>query len=65
MKKPTLEERLIGKVGIAKTPISPTKPGVVYVEGETWTAYSSEEIKEGEKVVVEKVSGLTLYVKKT
>ena len=65
MKKPTLEERLVGKVGIAKTPISPTKPGVVYVEGETWTAYSSEEIREGEKVVVEKVSGLTLYVKKT
>jgi len=60
----TLEERLLGKIGYAKTEIAPGKLGVVAIESEEWSAISSEEIKRGERIVVEKVEGLTLIVKK-
>ncbi len=55
-------EALIGKVGLAKTNISPE--GKVFIHGEIWDAQSREKIRKGEKVVVEKVEGLTLQVKK-
>jgi len=55
---------LIGKKGVAKTKITPSKPGVVLVMSDYWTAYSDEEIEEGEEIVVTKVEGLKVYVKK-
>jgi len=61
---PTLEEKLSGKIGYAKTEISPNKPGVVIVENEEWSAISSEKIEKGERIVVEKVEGLTLIIRK-
>jgi len=64
LKKPSLEERLVGKVGVAKTEIAPNVPGVVHVDGEDWTAYSDEKINRGERVVVVAVKGLTLSVTK-
>jgi len=64
-KYPKFEEKLIGKVGIAKTPIRPNQPGVVYVNKEDWSAFSVEGIiTPGEKVVVVEVKGLKLYVRK-
>jgi len=57
--------RLLGMTGLAKTPISPGKPGVVLVAADTWTAYSDEEIQAGERVTVRRVEGLRLYVSKT
>lgn len=59
---PTLENKLIGKVGYAKTDIRPGSTGVAYVEGEDWSAYSDKEVKKGEKIIVKKVEGLRLYV---
>jgi len=56
--------QLIGKRGIAKTDISPSKPGIVHVLSDYWTAYSNEEIKEGESIIVVRVEGLKVYVKK-
>jgi membrane-bound serine protease (ClpP class) len=56
--------QLIGAVGVAKTPISPGKPGVVYAAGEEWTAEADEEIPQGAKVIITAIEGLTLKVKK-
>lgn len=64
MKPVSIEDRLLGKVGYAKTPISPGKVGVVNVESEDWSAVSDEEIKAGEKVRVVGVEGLTLRVER-
>ncbi len=62
LERPTLEKKLVGKTGVAKTDIGPSTPGVVYVEGEDWTAYSDEKIEKGCKVVVKAVRGITLIV---
>jgi len=56
--------QLIGKRGIVKSKIEPNKPGVVLVMSDYWTAYSDEVIEEGEEVIVIKVEGLKVYVKK-
>ena len=65
MKKRRIGERVMGQEGIAKTDIEPTKPGVVYVAGEDWTAISTNgKIKAGEKVIVVEMKGLILKVKR-
>lgn len=56
------EKGLIGSTGLAKTNISPK--GKVFVHGEIWDAQSGEAIKKGEQVVIERVEGLKLIVKK-
>lgn len=57
------KEGMIGERGVAKTRLSPT--GTVLVHGELWRAVSlTGEIKEGERVEVVEVDGLTLKVKK-
>ncbi|MEZ0345165.1 MAG: NfeD family protein [Infirmifilum sp.] len=64
LKATSLEERLVGKRGQAKTEIKPGKRGVVIVESEEWTAESDEEIHAGENIVVVEVKGLILRVGK-
>jgi len=65
LKSKTLREKLIDEVGICKTRLTRETPGVVYVLGEDWTAYSTDEaIEPGTKVRVVEVKGLTLYVTK-
>ncbi|RLG89516.1 MAG: hypothetical protein DRO15_00140 [Thermoprotei archaeon] len=65
MKKPKIEERIVGQEGVAKTDIEPTKPGVAYVAGEDWTALSiDEKIRAGEKVIVVEMKGLVLKEKR-
>jgi len=65
IKRKSLEETLIGAIGYAKTDIKETEPGVVYVAGEDWTAYStSGDIPRGCKVRVTRVEGLKLYVER-
>jgi len=58
----TGEKGLTGEVGVARTDI--LKKGKVFIHGELWNARSQEAIKKGEEVVVEKVKGLILTVKK-
>jgi membrane-bound serine protease (ClpP class) len=59
----TGKEGLVGKVALAHTVLDPT--GMVYVEGELWTASSEAgRIETGEEVVVTKVEGLKLRVTK-
>ncbi len=56
-------EEMVGKVATAQTVINPT--GKVLAEGELWTAISEENrIKPGEEVIITKVQGLKLRVKK-
>lgn len=59
----TGKEGLVGKVALAHTVLDPT--GMVYVEGELWTATSEAgKIEVGEEVVVTKIEGLKLRVTK-
>lgn len=63
-RRPTTgEEGIIGKIGYAKSEIAPE--GMVYVEGEYWSAQSEEEvIKKGEKIKVVNIQGQLLKIKK-
>lgn len=63
--KKTLDiESLIGKTGYAKTDITPDLKGIVYVEGEEWSAKTEEDfIATGDRVEVINVEGLTLIVR--
>jgi membrane-bound serine protease (ClpP class) len=65
IKRKSREEILEGAVGYAKTDVKETEPGVVYVAGEDWTAYSVKgTIPQGSRVRVVRVNGLKLYVEK-
>jgi membrane-bound serine protease (ClpP class) len=52
---------LVGVEGVAATDCRPQ--GSVRVQGELWGAVCPEGVSEGEPVVVESVSGLTLRVR--
>ncbi len=56
-------EDLVGKTAEVKIALEPK--GVVFVEGERWTAISEEgRVGPEEEVIVTRVSGLKLYVTK-
>lgn len=56
------QELLIGKSGVAKTALDPE--GMVFLEGELWTARSHSPLNAGDEVVVTHVDGNKLSVKK-
>ena len=59
----TGKEGLMGSVAVAHTELDPT--GMVFVEGELWTAKTDgDRIEPGEEVVIVKVDGLKLRVTK-
>lgn len=65
MKRYRPEELIVGRIGVAKTDVDETAPGVVYVAGEEWTAYSvSGRIPAGSKVEVVSMEGLILRVRR-
>ena len=56
-------EDLIGKSAEVKIALEPK--GVVFIQGERWTAVSEKgRVEPGEEVIVTKVDGLKLYVTK-
>ena len=56
-------EDLVGKTAEVKIALEPK--GIVFVEGERWTAISEKgRAKPGEEVIITKVDGLKLYVTK-
>ena len=55
-------EGLVGKTGVVKKELSPE--GRIFVHGELWNAVCDEPIAEGEAVVIEKVEGLKVRVRK-
>ena len=61
--KATGAEGMIGKLAIAKTPLTPE--GKVLAEGELWTAMAEgDRIARGEEVIISKVEGLRLWVRR-
>lgn len=59
----TGKEELIGKIARVREKLDPE--GTVFYQGDLWNAISeSGTIEAGEDVIIEKVDGLTLYVKK-
>ena len=61
--KATGAEGMIGKLAIAKTPLTPE--GKVLAEGELWTARTEgDRIARGEEVIISKVEGLKLWVRR-
>jgi len=56
-------EELVGKTAEVKIALEPK--GVVFIQGERWTAISdSGQVKPGEEVIITKVDGLKLWVTK-
>lgn len=62
--EPTNVDRVIGKKGFVVKTITPKTNGQVKVLGSIWTACSDETIEEGCDVLVEKIDGVKLIVKK-
>lgn len=63
-KKPTTgKEGMIGEQGVVISIIN--NEGKVFVHGEIWQAESDEMLHKGEKVIVQKVEGLKLRVKRS
>jgi len=58
------KEALIGKEATVLTNIKANKKGMVFVNGERWTAKAQQPIAKGEEVIITKVTGLMLQVKK-
>ena len=59
---PTNADMLIGKTCTVIQPVTPQQKGRVMVDGQSWMAASTVSLKEGQQVVVEKISGVTLTV---
>ena len=56
-------EELIGKTAVAKTALTPT--GMVFFEGELWTATSQTgRVEAGDEVTITRVDGIKLFVAK-
>ena len=56
-------EEMIGRIAEVETALDPK--GVVFVEGERWTASSDKDrVEPGEEVIITRVDGLKLYVTK-
>ncbi|MEK7353614.1 MAG: NfeD family protein [Chloroflexota bacterium] len=56
-------EELIGRTAEVKVELTPK--GMVFIDDERWTAISeSGQIEPGEEVVITRIDGLVLYVKK-
>lgn len=51
---------MVGEIGLAQTPLSPS--GKVFVHGEVWDATSSADVDAGQSVIVRRVEGLRLQV---
>lgn len=62
--EPTNSDRVIGKTGEVTKEIKPNEYGEVVVFGTEWLAASDEKQAVGTKVVVEKIEGNKLIVKK-
>lgn len=58
----TSVDNLIGKNAIVTKDISPHNPGQIKVEGEIWRAEANSKIDPGKTVIIESVSGVTLFV---
>lgn len=61
---PTNLDRIIGLVGVVTDDIKDGDVGEIKVDGKRWSAISKEDLLVGEKVIVEKINGVKLVVRK-
>lgn len=61
---PTNLDRVIGRQGVVTKRISKDSYGLVKVFGSIWTATSDDFIDTGSRVIVQKIDGVKLIVKK-
>jgi membrane-bound serine protease (ClpP class) len=59
----TGREGLVGERGVALTELGPHE-GRIFVHGEYWVAEADERIEKGAPVVVDRVDGMRLRVRK-
>ncbi len=57
-------DRVIGMEGLVTEEISKLKVGEVKVDGKRWSAISDQKITEGTRIIVERVEGVKLCVRK-
>lgn len=57
-------DRIIGSTAIVTEAISKNEVGEAKVEGKRWSAISKEELSVGEEVIIEKIDGVKLIVRK-
>jgi len=57
-------ERFVGKIGIAVEDLEENGYGRIEIENQTWLAKSKDKIKNGDKVEILGVEGVSLIVKK-
>jgi membrane-bound serine protease (ClpP class) len=50
----------VDQIGVARTTLAPS--GQVFIRGEYWDAVGPGKIREGERVRVSRVDGMTLHV---
>ena len=56
-------EELVGKIAEVKVALKPK--GIVFIQGERWTALSEKgQMEPGEEVIITKVDGLKMWVTK-
>lgn len=63
-KEKTNLDRILGEVAIVTEEILKNVVGEVKVDGKRWSAIAKEEIQVGEEVIVEKIDGVKLIVRK-
>ncbi len=63
-KEKTNLDRIIGEVAIVTGKIVKNEIGEVKIDGKRWSAVSKEEIEVNEEVIVEKIDGVKLIVRK-
>ena len=61
---PTNLDRIIGTIAVVTEEIKKDEVGEVKVDGKKWGAQSNSHIKVGEKVMIEKINGVKLIVRK-
>lgn len=61
---PTNLDRIIGLVGTVTEDITNGDIGEVKVDGKRWSAVSKEDLLTGEKVIVKKIDGVKLVVRR-
>jgi membrane-bound ClpP family serine protease len=61
----TGHEGLVGATGIVRRDVEPRRQGMVFVQGELWRATATAgRLTQGEQVIVERVEGLVLVVRR-
>ncbi len=57
-------DRIIGATGVVTEEIKKNSVGEVKVDGKRWSAIASKKITVGEEVIIEKIEGVKLVVRK-